>query len=85
MFGIGFPISNSFVLYSFKGLLIFSVGQSGGRYTLIITILRFFMCMSWYSTYELKMIFLDLISKVFRIRDIMSHDFEILCDIIDMS
>ena len=53
MFGIGFPISNSFVLISFKVLLNFSVGQSGGRYTLVITILRFCMCMSWYSTHEL--------------------------------
>ena len=33
IFGIGFPIFISFVLNSFKGLLNFSVGQSGGRYT----------------------------------------------------
>ena len=46
--------SYSFVLNSFKTLLNISVGQSGGGYTLIITILRFFMCMSWYSTYELE-------------------------------
>ena len=30
------------------------------------------------------MIFLDLISKVFRIRDIMPHDLKILSDTIDM-
>ena len=35
MFGIGFPISNSFVFNSFKGLINFSVGQSGGRHILI--------------------------------------------------
>ena len=29
--------------------------------------------------------FLDLLSKVFRIPDIMPHDLEILCDTIDMS
>ena len=50
IFGIGFPISISFVLNSFKGLLNISVGQSGGWYTLI-TILHFFMCMIGY--YEL--------------------------------
>ena len=42
MFGIGFLISNSFVLNSFKGLLNFSVGQSGGRYTLISNNIAFF-------------------------------------------
>ena len=46
-------VSISFVLNSFKGLQNFSVGQSRGRYTLIITILRFFTCISWYSTSEL--------------------------------
>ena len=53
IFGIGFPISISFVFNSFNGLINFSVGQSEGQYTLKITILRFCMCMSWYSTYEL--------------------------------
>ena len=53
IFGIGFPISISFVLNSLKGLINFSSGLSGGGYTLIITILRFCMCMSWYSTYYL--------------------------------
>ena len=53
IFGIRFAISISFVLNSLKRLIHFSVGQSEGRYTLIITIFRFFMCMSWYSTYEL--------------------------------
>ena len=53
IFGIGFPISISFIFNSFKRLLNFYAWQSGGRYSLIIAILRFCMCMSWYSTYEL--------------------------------
>ena len=39
-----------FLLNSFKQLIFFSAWRSGGRYTLIITILRFCMCVSWYST-----------------------------------
>ena len=54
IFGIVFLISISFVLKSLKGLINFSVGQSEGWYTLIITILCFCICISWYSTYELN-------------------------------
>ena len=44
IFGIGFTISISFVLYSLKRLLNFPALLSGGWYTLTITILHFCIC-----------------------------------------
>ena len=55
IFGIGYPLSISFVLNSLMGLIKFCAWHAVWKtvYTLIITILRFRVCISWYSTYEL--------------------------------